>query len=215
MSLALEALMIWMLIITGVIPVSSANPKERILLMDLVSPAHSEAGAVSTKASTSSNPTAAPTELDVAAASDSRSEWSMTKLPPLPPTTAAAPAAEAARSGEANVGQAAGAGFDPYSFASYQPALVERLISGTALRANQDALASLQQALRQRLVERGIAMKLQLTVARDGRVVRAEVVSDLSPASRAVVQATMQGSPLFPADPARPNEVRTTLSLNV
>lgn len=185
------------------------------MVLDLVSPAQSEAGAVSRTAATNSSSAATITELDVAAPSDAHAEWSMTKLPPLPPQSRAAPAAEAPAKGEAITGQASGVGVDPYAFASYQSGLFERLATGATVQPNPDALAALERSIRQRLIERGIAIKLQLLVAKDGRVASADITSPLAASSRAIIQNAVQGTVLFRADPARPDQVKTTLTLNV
>lgn len=175
LSLALEALTLWTLLMMGVLPPPRVARESPMLVLDLTSPALSDAGSVATKAPVPNIATATATELDVAARSEIKPEWSMAKLPPRPAAPALPTAALAPGSGSADVGRAHGEGFDPYSFASYQPDLVKRAVLATAPQPDPDALARIEQAIRQRLGRRGIAVSLAVRVMADGRVGQAAI----------------------------------------
>jgi hypothetical protein len=214
LSLALQAIMIWMLLLMGVFPPLSRREHQNLVLLDIVAPAQSETGAFAAKAEAPVSPTSVPTKLDVAAPSELKPEWSMAKLPPLAQPTPTPPAATAPAAGNTSSGSANGDGFDPYSFASYQPEQVSRAMSAAALQPDREILARIEQALRQRLGGASQSISVAILVSRDGRVARAEVTSALQPNGRMLVRQALVGSALF-ARSAPKEEVQTTITLSI
>lgn len=216
LSILIQAGMIAMLLImTGVVQPSKQQSGPRMILLDLVSPAQSEAGAVDRVADINNTPIAPPTDLQVADHTDLPHEWSLAKLPPLSPAKPTPQAAQSPASGEANTGSSTGAGVDPYAFASYRPELVVQMAPTRTLLPDAAALAALEQAIRAHLPASTTNLKLQMLVDQEGRIGQAELLSPVAAPARAIVLQAVRGAVLFSPDPARPQQVRTTLTLTI
>ncbi len=215
LSLGIVSLLLAGLMLAGVMPSPTALlQKQGLLIVDLVSPSQSEAGSMKSHSAPLSQPTAEASRVDAAAPTESPTEWSVSKLPPLPSKSVAPAAAETPASGLATVGDKSGGGIDPYAFASYQPNLVRQAI-GAGLEPKADALARIEKLIRQRLIERQIAINLRLTVARDGRVTHADVTGPIAVEEQAIVANIVTGTALFSAEATRQDGAQANITLNV
>ena len=184
--------------LAGVIPSPTALlQKQRLLIVDLVSPSQSKAGSMKSHATPLNQPTEEASKVDAAAPTEFLSEWLVSKLPPLPSKSEAPAAADAAAAGVATVRDKSGGGIDPYAFASYQPNVVLRAMAA-GRQPKADALARLEKLIRQRLIVREIAISLRLTVERDGRLTHTDVTGPIAAEAQTIVAEMLQGRLCFP-----------------
>lgn len=204
LSIVAEASLIGMLLGLDAFSPRAPTKSRAINVIDISSTTAQASGAA--KADTSHPVTAAQqlSKVDTTSTTPLPREWSVAALPPAPKSDPApvqtVPSATTGH-GMGSTGTNAGAGYDPYAFASYRSPDAARLAAAAAnaLIPPIDKLAELEGKLRSRLGKRGLHISARATVDGTGRIIYVDILSGVAGPLVASIEAVMTNFQLVPA----------------